>query len=145
MIDPVNHIFKAGDILPVSAKEELEALISVIKGLQPCTMCDLKKPKCNHKCNLQEGVYFKYRDMNTKEIIPKVSNEVEHPNHYQMFGVEVEDIIWFIVGHEKNKDKTPKEIACIYAEVKYRLRAGFKTEDFTIDMQKAMDYFKKRS
>ncbi|NCC85687.1 MAG: DUF3310 domain-containing protein [Clostridia bacterium] len=61
------------------------------------------------------------------------SDPVEHPAHYQQFGMEVIDIIRHVLGPEGFR------AYCIGNELKYRLRAGDKG-DATQDMAKAMKY-----
>lgn len=67
------------------------------------------------------------------QYIP-VSDPVHAPSHYKNFPKEVKDIIRFVLGEEGYK------AYCIGCEIKYRLRAGFKS-DASEDIAKAMKYF----
>jgi len=62
-------------------------------------------------------------------------DEVNHPSHYKKFEKEAVDIIKFVLGEEGF------QIYCQGCELKYRLRAGFKTADYEQDMEKAMKYY----
>ena len=62
---------------------------------------------------------------------------VDHPAHYRRFNVEVIDIIRHVLGEEGFR------AYCIGNEVKYRLRAGFKS-DGAEDLAKAMKYYEFR-
>lgn len=61
---------------------------------------------------------------------------VENPEHYKNFPLEVIEIIHFVLGDEGFK------AYCIGNELKYRLRAGFKTAEYSSDMEKALVYRK---
>ena len=61
------------------------------------------------------------------------SDPVEHPAHYQQFGMEVIDIIRHVLGPEGFM------AYCIGNELKYRLRAGDKV-DAAQDLAKAKKY-----
>ncbi len=58
---------------------------------------------------------------------------VDHPEHYQQYPLEVIEIIHLILGDEGFKSY------CLGNEIKYRLRAGFKSNSDE-DIAKAMKY-----
>ena len=74
------------------------------------------------------GIPFRYVE---KFVTP--SDPVEHPSHYQQFGMEVIDIIRHVLGPEGFR------AYCIGNELKYRLRAGDKG-DAAQDLAKAKKY-----
>ena len=136
--------FELGDSFSLSPTEKLIVQSNgLIKGASDCKLCHFGNPaKCGkyyEPCVSSDGSAF------LKKIQLSQNNDnTINPNYYKQFGVEVDKIIWFILEHEDNKDKSPRELACMYAELKYRLRAGFKTDDFETDMKKAMNYNKMR-
>lgn len=75
--------------------------------------------------------------MSKKEMVVK-------PNHYMGFNVEVDKICQWVLNHEANSHLDKWEAAKMCDELEYRLRAGFKTGDFTEDMEKAMNINKNR-
>ena len=68
-----------------------------------------------------------------------MSEQVKHPGHYLRFGVEVKDIIAWVLDSPENEHLTQYEAYCMGNEIKYRLRAGFKGA-YEQDMEKAMQY-----
>ncbi len=87
--------------------------------------------------NCMDGFILKAREdsLNADDI---------NPSYYKDMNVEVMDIVEFIVNHPNNKDLSNMEAICMYAELKYRLRAGLKKEDYKDDMEKALNYRKWR-
>ena len=63
---------------------------------------------------------------------------VSHPSHYTSFPVEVINIIRMALGPDGFK------AYCFGNEIKYRMRAGIKTDNADMDIQKAMMYKKFR-
>lgn len=72
---------------------------------------------------------------------------VKHPSHYQQFGVEAKAIVAAILNHPANKKLTHYEAYCMGCELKYRLRAGFKTNGANAhqDIEKAMECHRMRT
>lgn len=62
-----------------------------------------------------------------------MSDSVNSPHHYRQFDKEVKDIIRFVLGDDGYK------AYCQGNEIKYRLRAGFKSDPIE-DMDKALKY-----
>ena len=63
---------------------------------------------------------------------------VSHPSHYTAFPVEVINIIRMALGPDGFK------AYCFGNEIKYRMRAGIKTDNADEDIKKAMMYKKFR-
>ena len=63
---------------------------------------------------------------------------VNHPAHYKEYPMEVKEIIRAVLGEDGYKAYT------VGNELKYRLRAGFKTGSYVEDMEKAMFYRRER-
>ena len=63
-----------------------------------------------------------------------LEDKVNHPEHYQNYKKEVIEIIEYTLGVEGFKSY------CEGNEIKYRLRAGDKTENWKEDIEKALWY-----
>lgn len=94
----------------------------------------------------EERLGMKENDTGIYNLAPNWNineNDIK-PNHYKEFGIEVKEIIKFVLEHADNSF-TPYEAFCVGNELKYRLRAGFKGEEkMLVDMNKAMEYYKYR-
>ena len=81
-----------------------------------------------------------FSDLEISKTIDKSDKKeaVNNPSHYNQYPVEVIDII--------ESALTPEQFTgfLLGNELKYRLRAGIKTESYDEDMKKAMWYNKKR-
>ena len=70
-----------------------------------------------------------------------MSDPVNHPDHYtKMYPFEVKNVIRLIMNVYAD-ELSPYECGCLYNELKYRLRAGFKNADkIQEDIEKALFY-----
>jgi hypothetical protein len=88
-----------------------------------------------HPCPICQG-NDKWEPIDGPKSEPK-SDPVNHPNHYNMYPMEVKDIIKLVL--DSTPGLTQFQSYCLGNELKYRLRAGFKG-DVVEDINKAIKY-----
>ena len=81
------------------------------------------------------------KDIATKQWVENMVDNVNHPEHYKAFPLEVIDMIYLLLS--KMPNLKPFEAYCIGNELKYRFRAGLKG-DAQEDILKSMEYMKFR-
>ena len=68
-----------------------------------------------------------------------MNDPVKHPSHYKLCGIESKNIIKLVLNSDLCKHMTPYQHACMFSVMKYRLRAGKKSNTLE-DIEKSIEF-----